>query len=149
MSEYEIKNLYKSIKKDSQYVPIVNKIDNIKRSLTPKQFLDLQSLLVNASNYENTLKNNILLRLDKKINDLEVQNKDSNNEIKQIDTDKKISRSKSIRQLKLKNKKTHRNRKPIKILSPIYEEASQEKSKSRGGRNTRKNTKKHINHSTW
>jgi hypothetical protein len=140
MSEYEIKNLYKSIKKDSQYVPIVNKIDNIKRSLTPKQLLDLQSLLVNASNYENTLKNNILLRLDKKINDLEVQNKDSNTEIKQLDTYRTISRSISINRRKLKNKKTQRKRKSIKKLSPIIEETDSQ-TNSTGGRKSRKNTR--------
>jgi hypothetical protein len=140
MNEYEIKSLYKKIKKDSQYKPFVNKIDNVKNSLTPKQLLDLQSLLVNASNHENTLKNRILMRLDKKIIDLDLQNQYSNDEIKQLDTYRKISRSIPINRRKLKNKKTQRKHKtPKKILSPITEETDSQ-TKSTGGRKTRKKT---------
>jgi hypothetical protein len=146
MSEYEIKSLYKIIKKDSQYKPFVNKIDNVKKSLTPKQLLDLQSLLVNASNHENTLKNSILMRLDKKINELDLQNQYSNDEIKQLDTYRKISRSIPINRRILKNKKTQRKDKPPKkILSSIIEETDSQ-TKSTGGRKTRK---KRSNHSTW
>ena len=143
MNEYEIKSLYKKIKKEPQYKQFVNKIDNIKGRLTPKQFLDLQSLLVNASKHENTLKNTILKRLDNKIN--EFDNNYTNNEIIKIDTDRKIQRSKSIRHIKLKKRKTHRNQKLIKILSPIIEETDSQ-TKSTGGRKTRK---KHVNRSTW
>ena len=140
MNEYEIKSLYKKIKKDSQYKPFVNKIDNVKNSLTPKQLLDLQSLLVNASNHENTLKNIILKRLDKKIIDLDLQNQYSNDEIKQLDTYRKISRSIPINRRKLKNKKTQRKHKtPKKILSPITEETDSQ-TKSTGGRKTRRKT---------
>jgi hypothetical protein len=143
MNEYEIKSLYKIIKKEPQYKPFVNKIDNVntKGSLTPKQLLDLQSLLVNASNHENTLKNIILKRLDNKIN--EFDNNYTNNEIIKIDTDRKISRSKSIRHIKLKKRKTHRNQKLIKILSPIIEETDSQ-TKSTGGRKTRKKRSNHV-----
>ena len=142
MNEYEIKSLYKKIKKDSQYKPFVNKIDNVKNSLTPKQLLDLQSLLVNASNHENTLKNIILKRLDNKIN--EFDNNYTNNEIIKIDTDRKIQRSKSIRHIKLKKRKTQRKHKPPKkILSPITEETDSQV-KSTGGRKTRKKRSNHV-----
>jgi hypothetical protein len=144
MNEYEIKSLYKKIKKDSQYKPFVNKIDNVKNSLTPKQLLDLQSLLVNASNHENTLKNSILKRLDKKIIDLDLQNQYSNDEIKQLDTYRKISRSIPINRRILKNKKTQRKHKPPKkILSPITEETDSQ-TKSTGGRKTRKKRSNHV-----
>ena len=148
MNDYEIKSLYKKIKKDPQYKPFVNKIDNVntKGSLTPKQLLDLQSLLVNASNHENTLKNNILMRLDKKINELDLQNQYSNDEIKQLDTYRKISRSIPINRRILKNKKTQRKHKtPKKILSPITEETDSQ-TKSTGGRKTQK---KRSNRLTW
>jgi|Laugresbdmm110sn_2_1035109.scaffolds.fasta_scaffold23881_1 hypothetical protein len=141
MNEYEIKSLYKKIKKEPQYKQFVNKIDNIKGRLTPKQFLDLQSLLVNASKHENTLKNTILKRLDNKIN--EFDNNYTNNEIIKIDTDRKIQRSKSIRHIKLKKRKTHRNQKLIKILSPIIEETDSQ-TKSTGGRKTRKKRSNHV-----
>jgi hypothetical protein len=141
MNEYEIKSLYKKIKKDSQYKDKIDKIDNIKGSLTPKQFLDLQSLLVNASKHENTFKNTILKRLDNKIN--EFDNNYTNNEIIKIDTDRKIQRSKSIRHIKLKKRKTHRNQKLIKILSPIIEETDSQ-TKSTGGRKTRKKRSNHV-----
>jgi len=141
MNEYEIKSLYKKIKKEPQYKQFVNKIDNIKGRLTPKQFLDLQSLLVNASKHENTLKNTILKRLDNKIN--EFDNNYTNNEIIKIDTDRKIQRSKSIRHIKLKKRKTHRNQKLIKILSPITEETDSQV-KSTGGRKTRKKRSNHV-----
>ena len=106
MNDYEIKSLYKNIKNESQYKHLIDKIDNIKGKITPKQFLDLQSLLVNASKRENILKNTILKRLDNKINEFDNDNDDA---IIKIDTDRKISRSKSIRHIKLKKRKTHRN----------------------------------------
>ena len=152
MNEYETKSLYKTIKKEPQYEPFVKKIDNVKKSLTPKQLLDLQSLLVNASKNENTLKNKILMRLDKKIIDLDLQNQYSNDEIKQLDTYIKISRSIPINRRILKNKKTQRKQKtprtprtPRTKLSKIIEETDSQANSS-GGRKTRK---KRSNRSTW
>ena len=152
MSEYEIKSLYKIIKKEPQYEQFVQKIDNVKKSLTPKQLLDLQSLLVNASNHENTLKNMILMRLDNKINELDLQNQYSNDEIKQLYTYIKISHSIPINRRILKNKKTQRKQKTPRTpgttrtkLSSITEETDSQ-TKSTGGRKTRK---KHVNRSTW
>jgi hypothetical protein len=145
MNEYEIKTLYKTITKTSEYKQVVDKIDNVKGSLTPKQFLDLQNSLVNASKHENILKNSIIRRLNKKIYEFELENKDSGNEIKNIDTTNKISRSKSMRQNRFKNNKTQRNRKYNKKLSSIIEETDNEKN----SRDERKSYKKRLNRSTW
>ena len=152
MNEYEIKKEYKDLLKNTKSstnsLTYVDKIEKIKVSLTPKQYLDLQGLLVNAFNHEHNFRNIILKRLDKKIDEFSLKNiAGTEDEIKKLDFDIKISRSTSIRRLRLKPKKfqtrntqkLRKYRKTMKKLSPIVEETEnsespENKTKSTGGR---------------
>lgn len=149
MDEYDIKNQYNSLKKISDTSGTKNyieKIEHIKNSLTPKQYIELQSLLVNSSNHQQSFKTAILKRLDKKIVEI---HESPNDEFKQLDTKHKIMRRKSIRNLGLKPKsfktritsklfKRVNGRKSIKKLSPIEEETQNHLNSSGGRRKLRK-----------
>jgi len=147
MDEYEIKNEYNSLKKisdNSGTKNYIEKIEHIKNSLTPKQYIELKSLLVNSSNHHQSFKTTILKRLDKKIDEFSLKNDAvTDDEIKKLDTNIKISRSKSIRRLRLKPKKfqTRKYRKTMK-LSPIIEvnESPESQKKSTGGRRNLRKT---------
>jgi hypothetical protein len=150
MDEYEIKYQYNSLKS------YIEKIEHIKKSLTPKQYLELQSLLVNSLNHEQSFKTAILKRLDKKLDEIR---EGPNDEFKQLDTKHKIMRRKSIKNLRLKPKnfkgritsklfKRVNGRKSMKNLSPIMEETSVHSSKSAGGRRRKLRKTMRFNRST-
>ena len=149
MDEYEIKDQYNSLKKisdNSGSKNYIEKIEHLKDSLTPKQYLELQSLLVNSSNHQQSFKTAILKRLDKKLDEI---HESPNDEFKQLDTKHNIMRRKSIKNLRLKprNFKTRitsklfkrvNGRKSIKKLSPIEEETQNHLNSSGGRRKLRK-----------
>ena len=133
----------------NEYKEFNDKIDSIKHSLKKQEYLKLQNMLLNAYNRERNneteMKTQILKSLNKSIGkhsiNIENTEKDnnsnnSNNKIQQV-----------IKPNKYYQKHVRRRRTMKKNLSPIIEEANSRsntktRSKSRGGRNTRKNMKK-------
>jgi hypothetical protein len=120
-------NLYNKKIKDVRYEQIEKSINSIRRSLTRDEESNLKKLYINSRNRnlnnEIIMENKILDILDKKIKET-------------------VNKSRSTKSNERKRKYQNRQ-KTIKKLPSIVEDAhSQSKSKSRGGRNTRKNMKK-------
>jgi len=133
-----------SVFQDNEYKKINDKIDSIKHSLKKKEYLELQNMLLQAYNRERNneivMKTHILNSLNKSIGKhvINIENtKKGNNKLQQVIKPNKYYQ------------KHVRRRRTVKELSPIIEEANSQsntktKSKSRGGRNTRKNMKKTV-----
>jgi vacuolar-type H+-ATPase subunit E/Vma4 len=133
-----------SLFQDNEYKEFNDKIDSIKHSLKKQEYLKLQNMLLNAYNRERNneteMKTQILNSLNKNIGKhlINIENTEkgnnSNNKIQQVINpyyEKHIRRRRTMK----------------KNLLPIIEEANSRsntktRSKSRGGRNTRKNMKK-------
>ena len=133
-----------SVFQDNEYKKFNDKIDSIKHSLKKQEYLKLQNMLLNAYNRERNneteMKTQILNSLNKNIGKhlINIENTEkgnnSNNTSKQVINpyyEKHIRRRRTMK----------------KNLLPIIEEANSRsntktRSKSRGGRNTRKNMKK-------
>ena len=134
-----------SVFQDNEYKKINDKIDSIKHSLKKKEYLELQNMLLNAYNRE---RNNEIVMKTHILNSL---NKSIGKHVINIENTKKGNNpNNKIQQVIKPNKyyqKHVRTRRTMKKLSPIFEEANSRsntktRSKSRGGRNTRKNMKK-------
>jgi len=134
-----------SVFQDNEYKKINDKINSIKHSLKKKEYLELQNMLLNAYNRE---RNNEIVMKTHILNSL---NKSIGKHVINIENTKKGNNpNNKIQQVIKPNKyyqKHVRTRRTMKKLSPIFEEANSRsntktRSKSRGGRNTRKNMKK-------
>ena len=133
MDEREVKNEYKRLQKSGDYAVYVNNIERLKSTISPKQNIELKAILVGASNHEGALRTRSLQLLDKKIKQIDAsmskENKEKDEEAKQLMTSAKISHSQSIRRRKLGNKfnKTRRTQ----SLSPIKEGSRETDSRSK------------------
>jgi ABC-type uncharacterized transport system ATPase subunit len=134
-----------SVFQDNEYKKNNDKIDSIKHSLKKKEYLELQNMLLHAYNRE---RNNEIVMKTHILNSL---NKSIGKHVINIENTKKGNNpNNKIQQVIKPNKyyqKHVRTRRTMKELSPIIEEANSRlntktRSKSRGGRNTRKNMKK-------
>jgi hypothetical protein len=134
---------------NNEYKQLVDKIDSIKNSLKKKEYLELQNMLLNAytreRNNETAMKTHILNSLNKSIGKHLINIENTEKESNSNNTSKQVINPYYIKHI--------RRRITIKKLPPINEETESQsktktKSKSRGGRNTRKNMKKHVNRST-
>lgn len=119
----------------SEYTEIMEKIALVKGSLNKKEYLELQNMLLNAymreRNKELSMKTQILNSLNKKIS----------KHLSNIENNEKGSYSKKYMRPNKYYQTYIQKRRTMKKLSPIIEEnhnQTRTKSKSRGGKNTRK-----------
>ena len=133
MDERGVKNEYKTLQKKGELTDYINNIERLKSTVTPKQNIELKAILVGASNHEGALRARSLQLLDKKIKQIDAsmskENKEKDEEAKQLMSSAKISNSQSIRRRKLRNKfnKTRRTQ----SLSPIKEGSVETNSRSK------------------
>jgi hypothetical protein len=129
---------------NNEYKQLVDKIDSIKNSLKKKEYLELQNMLLNAytreRNNETAMKTYILNYLNKSIGKHLINIENTEKESNSNNTSKQVINPYYIKHIR-------RRISMKKNLSPIIEEANSRsntktRSKSRGGRKTRKNMKK-------
>lgn len=134
MNEREVNASYRLMQKAEKFPSQMANIERLKKTVTPKQKMELKTLLVGASHREGSLLTASLRMLDKKINQIDASmSKESmahEEKTKQLIANAKIQRSVSMRHRKLKNKfhKTRRFKGPG--LSPIREGSRESRSKS-------------------
>jgi hypothetical protein len=140
MNERETKNEYKVIQQESKFDPYVANIERLKSSLTPKQNMELKTILVGASKHDGSFQKSALKLLDKKINQIESsmskEGVASRENINRLAANVKIQRSQSLRPRTLRNKfnRTRRTNRPT--MSPI-QEGSRESSRSASPRSSK------------
>lgn len=127
MNERETKNEYKVIQQEGKFEPYVANIERLKSSLTPKQNMELKTILVGASKHEGSFQKSALKLLDRKMSQIEsTMSKESLANEERV----KIQRSRSLRPRMLRNKFNGTKRAKLPKMSPI-QEGSRESSRSR------------------
>jgi hypothetical protein len=135
MDEREIAKTYRALSKRTEFKSQVEKIENLRHTVTPKKNMELKTLLVGASEHEGMLRAKSLQFLDKKISQAETrvskESKENDEKMSRLMANEKIKYSRSIRQRKLK-KNFRKTRKVIRpALSPIAEGSKEHDSKSK------------------
>ena len=134
MNEREVIRSYRTLEKKEEYKPYVENIEKVKSIVTPKKNMELKSLLVGASEKEGTLRRYILATLDKKLDGIHRDESKEGKESRQWHLDnereEKISRRRSIRNIKLKKPRKYTLRKAPRVLSRIEEGDEESSSKS-------------------
>jgi len=134
MNERETKNTYNAIKREGKFEPYIENIERLKSSLTPKQNMELKTILVGASKRQGSFQRSGLNLLDRKISQLESsmskESLVSRENANRIATNATIRHSRSLRPHTLRNKfnRTRRTNRPT--MSTI-QEGSRESSRSR------------------
>ena len=111
MNERAILRAYNKIKDHDEYTQYSNQISEIKSIITPKKNIDLKELLVNASEKSGVFKMHALKLLEKKIEEIKMnesqKNKEMDMQLREHLTKSKISKSRSFRPNSLSRKRSH------------------------------------------
>jgi len=139
MNERETKNEYKVIQQEGKFAPYVANIERLKSSITPKQNMELKTILVGASKHEGSFKMSALKLLDKKIDQIDSsmskENMENQEKTNQLATNIKIQRSRSLRPRSLRNKFNGTKRAKQSRMTPIQEGSRESSvSRSKGGK---------------
>jgi len=124
MNEKEVAKEYRSISKSVDLTPHLEKINELGKSISHGQNIQLKRIAVGTSSYEGSLRSSAINLLKKKIGEVEdeIAEKNKLKANPQI-LQGKIDRARSIRNRKLKKKfnKTRRSPSQIERMSPIVE----------------------------
>lgn len=134
MDEREVNASYRLLQRAKKFPSQIANIERLKKTVTPKQNMELKALLVGASKHEGSLLTASLRTLDKKIDkiDSSMSKESMANEerVKSLTANAKIQRSLSIRRRKLNNKFNRTKRSRGSTLTPIQEGSRESGSKS-------------------